>query len=74
LAKKRTLAVLGGYVSGNAQGPFAENALYFGGDVGDGTVSFLHGSEQVLGSAEVLPGGGKLYALARVACISVSSI
>ena len=34
----------------------AENALYFGGDVGDGTVSFLHGSELVRGSAEVLPG------------------
>jgi len=45
-----------GYVSGDASGPFADNKLYFGGDVGDGTVSFLHGSEQVTGSAEVLPG------------------
>ena len=45
-----------GYVSGQADGPFAENALYFGGDVGDGTVSFLHGSDKVQGGAEVLPG------------------
>ena len=45
-----------GYVSGQSDGPFAENALYFGGDVGDGTVSFLHGSDKVQGSAEVLPG------------------
>ena len=26
-----------GYVSGDESGPFAQNALYFGGDVGDGT-------------------------------------
>eukprot|EP00227_Mantoniella_beaufortii_P015131 CAMPEP_0197596210 /NCGR_PEP_ID=MMETSP1326-20131121/24570_1 /TAXON_ID=1155430 /ORGANISM="Genus nov. species nov., Strain RCC2288" /LENGTH=451 /DNA_ID=CAMNT_0043162673 /DNA_START=49 /DNA_END=1401 /DNA_ORIENTATION=+ len=45
-----------GYVSGDNKGPFAKNALYFGGDVGDGTVSFLHGCEQIKGSAEVLPG------------------
>ena len=45
-----------GYVSGEANGPFAKNALYFGGDVGDGTVSFLHGREDVKGSVEVLPG------------------
>ena len=45
-----------GYVSGEPSGPFAENALYFGGDVGDGTVSFLHGREDVKGSVEVLPG------------------
>jgi hypothetical protein len=30
--------------------------LYFGGDVGDGTVSFLHGAEAVAGAQEVLPG------------------
>jgi putative transcriptional regulator len=45
-----------GYVSGDETGPFAENALYFGGDVGDGTVSFLHGSSKVRDSAEILPG------------------
>jgi len=45
-----------GYVSGDDAGPFADNALYFGGDVGDGTVSFLHGSGKVAGSVEVLPG------------------
>ncbi len=45
-----------GYVSGEPEGPFAKNALYFGGDVGDGTVSFLHGREDVKGSVEVLPG------------------
>jgi putative transcriptional regulator len=37
-------------------GPFSENALYFGGDVGDGTVSFLHGSADVEDSEEVSPG------------------
>lgn len=45
-----------GYVSGEPEGPFAKNALYFGGDVGDGTVSFLHGRDDVKGSVEVLPG------------------
>jgi putative transcriptional regulator len=45
-----------GYVSGDEEGPFAQNALYFGGDVGDGTVSFLHGRADVEGSVEVLPG------------------
>lgn len=45
-----------GYVSGDASGPFSKNELYFGGDVGDGTVSFLHGESKVNGSAEVLPG------------------
>jgi putative transcriptional regulator len=45
-----------GYVSGDVDGVFAKNALYFGGDVGDGTVSFLHGREDVKGSVEVLPG------------------
>ena len=45
-----------GYVSGDTSGPFAKNALYFGGDVGDGTVSFLHGSGAVSGSVEVTPG------------------
>lgn len=45
-----------GYVSGDEEGPFAQNALYFGGDVGDGTVSFLHGRDDVEGSVEVLPG------------------
>lgn len=62
LKKRRPLdctslrSLLAGYVSGDASGPFAANALYFGGDVGEGTVSFLHGSELVRGSAEVLPG------------------
>ena len=45
-----------GYVSGDESGPFSENALYFGGDVGDGTVSFLHGSSSVTGSVEVSNG------------------
>lgn len=45
-----------GYVSGDSEGVFAENALYFGGDVGDGTVSFLHGNGQVEGTTEVTPG------------------
>jgi putative transcriptional regulator len=45
-----------GYVSGDESGPFSENALYFGGDVGDGTVSFLHGSSSVSGSVEVSNG------------------
>ena len=45
-----------GYVSGDESGPFAQNALYFGGDVGDGTVSFLHGSSSVTGSVEVSAG------------------
>ena len=45
-----------GYVSGDESGPFARNALYFGGDVGDGTVSFLHGSSSVTGSVEVSAG------------------
>ena len=45
-----------GYVSGDETGPFAKNSLYFGGDVGDGTVSFLHGSSKVRDSAEVEPG------------------
>lgn len=37
-------------------GPFSENALYFGGDVGDGTVSFLHGFADIEDSEEVAPG------------------
>ena len=45
-----------GYVSGDESGPFSQNALYFGGDVGDGTVSFLHGSSSVAGSVEVSNG------------------
>jgi len=45
-----------GYVSGDDASPFSQNALYFGGDVGDGTVSFLHGSAVVSGSVEVTPG------------------
>lgn len=45
-----------GYVSGEVNGSFAKNALYFGGDVGDGIVSFLYGREDVKGSVEVLFG------------------
>ena len=43
-------------VVNDANGPFGENALYFGGDVGDGTVSFLHGSPDVADAEEVSPG------------------
>ena len=45
-----------GYVGGDDSSPFANNQLYFGGDVCDGTVSFLHGSSEVAGGSEVLPG------------------
>ena len=43
-------------VVNDENGPFSENALYFGGDVGDGTVSFLHGSPDVADAEEVSPG------------------
>ena len=43
-------------VVNDENGPFSANALYFGGDVGDGTVSFLHGSPDVADAEEVSPG------------------
>jgi len=37
-------------------GPFGDNPVYFGGDVGDGAVSIVHGNADVKDSLEIRPG------------------
>jgi len=37
-------------------GPFESNPVYFGGDVGDGAVSLIHGRRDVTNSLEIRPG------------------
>eukprot|EP00238_Polyblepharides_amylifera_P004359 CAMPEP_0196573086 /NCGR_PEP_ID=MMETSP1081-20130531/3041_1 /TAXON_ID=36882 /ORGANISM="Pyramimonas amylifera, Strain CCMP720" /LENGTH=244 /DNA_ID=CAMNT_0041890663 /DNA_START=337 /DNA_END=1071 /DNA_ORIENTATION=- len=37
-------------------GPFHDNPVYFGGDVGDGAVSLIHGNPSVKGSLSIRPG------------------